>query len=36
LQVLGEVAEQVGDCTADSDHVVCRGQHGLQIWAYRA
>jgi outer membrane protein assembly factor BamB len=36
VQPLGEISGAVGDCAADSAHVVCRTDHALQIWAYRA
>lgn len=36
VQPLGEIKEPVSDCVADSAHVVCRTDHGLRIWAYRA
>ena len=36
VQTLGETGGPVGDCTSDRRHVVCRGNGGLRVWAYRA
>jgi hypothetical protein len=36
VRPLGEISVPVSDCVADSAHVVCRTDHGLRIWAYRA
>jgi hypothetical protein len=34
VQRLGASAGPVSDCTADLRYVVCRGNNGLEIWAY--
>ncbi|NMO54190.1 PQQ-binding-like beta-propeller repeat protein [Actinoplanes sp. TBRC 11911] len=36
VQPLGEASGTLGDCAADSAHVVCRTDQVLRIWAYRA
>jgi outer membrane protein assembly factor BamB len=36
VQPLGVISGVVSDCTADRGYVVCRGDGGLRIWAYRA
>ena len=36
IQPLGETGGPVSDCASDEQHVVCRTDGGLRIWAYRA
>jgi outer membrane protein assembly factor BamB len=36
LQPLGTVTGPVSSCLADGKHVVCRGDDGLRVWAYRS
>ncbi|MET0422272.1 MAG: PQQ-binding-like beta-propeller repeat protein [Actinoplanes sp.] len=36
LQPLGAVTGAVSSCLADGQHVVCRGDDGLRVWAYRS
>jgi outer membrane protein assembly factor BamB len=34
VQLLGESSGPVSDCTSDRHYVICRGNDGLQVWAY--
>ena len=36
VQLLGETGGPVSDCTADRAYVMCRGNDGLLLWAFRS